>query len=110
MSTLQQRFGMKLKLLRVTRGFTQEQFAEHTDVSTALISNIERGINQPSFKNIERFCSVLKISERELFDFQDIGEYQEKHGIRVRAPRKRSALIVRHKKTAPRTPPKRNNS
>jgi transcriptional regulator with XRE-family HTH domain len=104
MPALQQRFGMRLKLLRVASGFTQEQFAELADVSTALVSNIERGINQPSFKNIERFSSVLQIPERDLFDFRDIGEFQEKSGVRVRAPRKPSTLIVRHKKTPRRIP------
>ncbi len=104
MPNLQQRFGMRLKLLRVAKGFTQEQFAELAGVSTGLISNIERGINQPSFKNIERFALVLRVSEQELFDFREIGEFQEERGVRVRAPRKPSVLVVRHKKT-PRRPP-----
>jgi transcriptional regulator with XRE-family HTH domain len=99
---------MRLKLLRIASGLTQEQFAERADVSAALISNIERGINQPSFKNIERFGSVLKIMERDLFDFSEIGEFQETHGVRIRAPRKPSTLIVRHKRTGPaRTPDKK---
>lgn len=85
MSTLQRRFGVRLKLLRLAIGLTQEQFAELAEVSTGLISNIERGINQPSFKNIERFSSVLNVAEKDLFDFSEMSEFQEKHGVRVRA-------------------------
>jgi|GEM_PF-1042669 len=105
MLSLQQRFGMRLKLLRVAKGFTQEQFAELADVSTALISSLERGINQPSFKNVERFALVLNVPEQELFDFRKIAKIQQERGVRVRAPRKRSVPIVRNKKPV-RRPPK----
>lgn len=100
MSTLQQRFGMRLKMLRVASGLTQEQFAERAEVSTGLISSIERGIYQPSFKNIERFSSILDVKVRDLFDFDAIGKFQEKNGVRVRAPRRPSAHVVRHRNTS----------
>jgi len=100
MSTLQQRFGMRLKMLRVANGLTQEQFAERAEVSTGLISSIERGIYQPSFKNIERFSSILDVKVRDLFDFDAIGKFQETNGVRVRAPRRPSTLVVRHRKAS----------
>jgi transcriptional regulator with XRE-family HTH domain len=87
--SLQRRFGIRLKLVRLSKGLTQEQFAELCGVSTGLISNIERGINQPSFKSIELFCTVLKVEARELFDFSAVSEFQKRHGVslRARAPR-----------------------
>ena len=49
---------------------TQEQLAERVDLSVEFISNIERGINSPSFKTLENLERALGISVSEMFNFE----------------------------------------
>jgi transcriptional regulator with XRE-family HTH domain len=51
---------------------SQEQFAELLDISVDFLSLIERGINAPSFENLEAFATQLDIPASELFTF-DVG-------------------------------------
>ena len=48
---------------------SQEQFAELLDISVDFLSLIERGINAPSFENLEVFSTQLGLSVSELFTF-----------------------------------------
>jgi transcriptional regulator with XRE-family HTH domain len=57
--------GSTIKALRIEKGLTQEQLAEKCDTSAVYISEIERGIKQPTFHAV---CIIslsldLKISE-----------------------------------------------
>ena len=47
----------------------QEQFAELLEISVDFLSLIERGINVPSFENLEVFSTQLGISVSDLFAF-----------------------------------------
>jgi transcriptional regulator with XRE-family HTH domain len=48
---------------------SQEQFAELLEISVDFLSLIERGINAPSFENLEVFSVQLGLSVSELFTF-----------------------------------------
>ena len=50
---------------------SQEQFAELLEISVDFLSLIERGINAPSFENLEVFSTQLGITVHELFVFED---------------------------------------
>lgn len=50
---------------------SQEQFAELLEISVDFLSLIERGINAPSFENLEVFSTQLGIPVHELFVFVD---------------------------------------
>ena len=50
---------------------SQEQFAELLEISVDFLSLIERGINAPSFENLEVFSTQLAIPVHELFVFED---------------------------------------
>lgn len=67
---LRQRFGIRLKSIRLERKLTQEQFAELVGISVDFLSLIERGINAPSFEVLERMAAKLDLQVRELFDFR----------------------------------------
>ncbi len=69
MSELRAQFGRRLRHLRRLRDFTQDQLAEATGLSVDQISNIERGVNAPSFAALERLASALDVTARDLFDF-----------------------------------------
>jgi transcriptional regulator with XRE-family HTH domain len=51
---------------------SQEEFAELLEISVDFLSLIERGINAPSFENLEVFATQLGIRASELFTF-DVG-------------------------------------
>ena len=69
MPSLRERFGHRLRAIRLARKFSQEQFAELLGISVDFLSLIERGINAPSFENLDAFSAQLKIPLSVLFDF-----------------------------------------
>lgn len=66
---LKRLFGKRLKQIRLDRNLTQEQLATKTTVSVDLISNIERGVNAPSFRTLAKLSSTLNIDVSNLFLF-----------------------------------------
>ena len=48
---------------------SQEQFAELIGISVDFLSLIERGVNAPSFENLDAFSAQLGIPVSALFDF-----------------------------------------
>ena len=71
MSKLQVLFGKRLRRIRRSKDLTQEQLADMVGVSTEFISNIERGINAPSFDTLERIAAILNVPVNLLFDFTE---------------------------------------
>lgn len=70
-------FGRRLKHLRKQKNFTQEQLAEVTGLSVEFLSNIERGINAPSFETLEKLAEALEVMFSEMFDFQEENKTNE---------------------------------
>jgi transcriptional regulator with XRE-family HTH domain len=68
-ASLREKFGNRLKSIRLARKMSQEEFSELLDISVDFLSLIERGINAPSFENLEVFAAQLKIPVSELFIF-----------------------------------------
>jgi len=50
---------------------SQEQFAELLEISVDFLSLIERGINAPSFENLEAFATQLGVPVCDLFTFDE---------------------------------------
>ena len=69
MASLREKFGNRLKSIRLSRKMSQEQFAELLDISVDFLSLIERGINAPSFENLDVFAVQLGIPVADLFTF-----------------------------------------
>ena len=69
MPSLRERFGHRLRAIRLARKLSQEQFAELLGISVDFQSLIERGINAPSFENLDAFSTQLKMPLSVLFDF-----------------------------------------
>ena len=67
MSDLKIRFGRRLRKLRRNMDLTQEQLAERCGVSADFISQVERGINTPSFATIQKLAEILEVDPSELF-------------------------------------------
>lgn len=60
-------FYNPIKIIRKTRGITQEKLAELVELDTSSISHIENGKYYPSAENLEKILKVLKITPSELF-------------------------------------------
>lgn len=63
--------GLRLKSWRKQRKLTQEELAELIDMSVHAISAIERGVNFPSLKTIERISDTLEIPIIEFYDLNN---------------------------------------
>ena len=69
MPNLRNLFGKRLRKIRRHKDLTQERLAELLGVSVEFISNMERGINAPSFETIEKIAEVFNLPFNELFNF-----------------------------------------
>jgi len=56
---------------------SQEQFAELLGISVDFLSLIERGINAPSFENLESFSIQIGVPVWKLFVFKQPSEAAE---------------------------------
>lgn len=65
----QQKLGKKLRTLRTDAGLSQERLGEITGLDRTYISGIERGVRNPSLRNIEKLARALKVSVSELTSF-----------------------------------------
>lgn len=63
--------GMRLKEARKKRGFTQEQLADITGLSSRHIANVEKGDVNPSFEVLSTLVKALGVSFDAIFDPAD---------------------------------------
>ena len=73
MATLRQRFGHRLRQIRLSRQMSQERFAEKLGISVDFLSLIERGRNAPSFETLDQIATRLRLPVAELFTFDGLG-------------------------------------
>lgn len=70
---LQITFGKAVRKLRVSRGISQERFADMCDLHRTYISDIELGKRNVSLENIGKMADALGISISKLF--QEVEAY-----------------------------------
>ena len=66
-SRLRQRFGSRLKELRVSSGLSQEAFADKCGYARTYMSRIETGKANVSLDAIETLATALRMTPGELF-------------------------------------------
>lgn len=59
---------MRIRFLRLERGWSQERLAEESGLSRDAISRIERGDRQPSLETLQRIADALEVSLSSLVD------------------------------------------
>ena len=59
--------GASLRMLRERRGWTQEKLAAESDLSPQAISNIERGVSEPTIATLRVMAGTLGFSIRQFF-------------------------------------------
>ena len=60
-------FGLRIKELRLKASLSQEALAAECSLDRTYISGIERGLRNPSLKNIIRIAKSLNVSPAQLF-------------------------------------------
>lgn len=65
--------GQRLKDMRKSRGYTQEQLAEALEYSPGYISQIERGISRPNLDTIAFICNFLQCDITEILTHTNNG-------------------------------------
>ena len=63
--------GQRIAACRREKHITQEQLAEHLDVSTAFISKIERGRTQISLERLVQICHYLDTTPARILEGTD---------------------------------------
>ena len=69
MENILNKFGIRIKELRIEKGLTQEQFADLSGLHKNYIGMVERGERNPSLKNIEVIALAFNISISEMMKF-----------------------------------------
>lgn len=68
MTSIQKKFGDKLREIRNEKGFSQEKLALKCGLHRTYISDIERGSRNVSLKNIDKISKALDVSPKSLLD------------------------------------------
>jgi len=68
--------GKRFKLLRMSKGLSQEQLAEEADLSLRTIQRIENGETEPRGDSLQKITRVLNIAPDEILDW-DLKEDKE---------------------------------
>ncbi len=63
----------KIRLIRETKGLTQEQIAEKLGISPTAYGDIERGDNDPKLSKLQKIAEILEMPLSDLIDSSDKG-------------------------------------
>lgn len=62
-------FYLRLRILRIKDGLTQDKLAELTGIPTHTISEYETSKHTPTLKNLEKLCKALNVNATKLLGF-----------------------------------------
>ena len=66
MSRITIALGKKIRSLRLSRGWTQEQLAEYADLHVSYVVLLEKGANRATIETLEKLAKAFDISISEL--------------------------------------------
>lgn len=69
MSALPKLVGERIKALRKTKGWTQEELAERADLHYSYIGGVERGERNISLETLDKISAALQVAPVEFFLF-----------------------------------------
>ncbi|MBD3351144.1 MAG: helix-turn-helix domain-containing protein [Candidatus Lokiarchaeota archaeon] len=65
---IKKKLGNRVRALRISQGFSQEELALRVGVHRTYMGAIERGERNISLENIEKIANALKIEIKDLFN------------------------------------------
>jgi len=64
-------FGKHLRSLRTRAELSQEELADRAGIHVTYLSGVERGLRNPSIRNVRRLAQAMGVPTRELFSFEE---------------------------------------
>jgi len=77
---IRKRFGIRVRQIRLSRDWSQEELAANAGLDRTYIGSVERGERNPGLVNIVRLATVLEVPVAELFRVDAEGERSPKRG------------------------------
>lgn len=74
---IKKELGLKIKKLRISKGYTQEKLSEMANISQRALSSIELGENFITAETFDKLVVALETSAEELFATNKMKEPQE---------------------------------
>ena len=65
-------FGNHLRSLRIKAALSQEELADRAGIHVTYLSGVERGLRNPSIRNVRRLAGAIGVPTRDLFSFDEI--------------------------------------
>jgi transcriptional regulator with XRE-family HTH domain len=65
---IRKRLGANVRRLRREKGWSQEEFADHAGIHRTYVSDIERGVRNPTVSVVEKLATPLGVSAGTLID------------------------------------------
>ena len=65
---IRKRLGLNIRHLRKAKGLSQERFAFEADIHRTYVSDVERGIRNPTVTVVEKFARALDVTPGYLLD------------------------------------------
>ena len=62
------RLGQNLRRLRTEKGLSQEEFAFQANIHRTYVSDIERGVRNPTIIVVDRLATALEVSASRLLE------------------------------------------
>lgn len=69
MVTIEQKFGKRIREIRLARGISQEELAFKSGMHRTYLGGIERGERNPCLKNIASIAKALGVNLADLFSY-----------------------------------------
>ena len=69
--------GEKIKKLRLSKGYTQEELSEKIKISQRALSGIERGVNFLTAETLDKIVNVLNVSINDLFMLEHLKDSKD---------------------------------
>lgn len=60
-------FGSRLRVLRLAREWSQEEFAHKAGLDRTYVSGVERGVRNPTLDVIMKLANTLEVDPADLF-------------------------------------------
>ena len=90
-------FSDNLKILRKSKGFTQEELAIKVNVVRQTVSKWEKGLSVPDAVTLQKIAEVLDVSVNELLG-ADLMEDTNKNEIAEQLARVNEQLVIRNRR------------
>ena len=71
MSKIARLVGEKIRILRQSRGLSQEKLGFKAGLNTSFIGQVERGEKSPTIISLEKIANALDVQLKELFQFDE---------------------------------------